>query len=48
MFLGEMMCMLAFWYTKWRTRRQQNSSYPPLTEDNAPKKFNPLVNLQLF
>ena len=48
MFLGEMMCMLAFWYTKWRARRQQNSSYPPLTEDNAPKKFNPLVNLQLF
>jgi len=45
MFLGEMMCMLAFWYTKWRTRRQQNSSYPPLSEDNAPKKFNPLIFL---
>merc|ERR1719277_1254017 len=40
-----MMCMLAFWNTKRRARRQQNSSYPPLTEDNAPKKFNPLIFL---
>ena len=43
MFLGEMMCMLAFWFTRWRASRQQASSYPPLSVDNAPKKFNPLV-----
>merc|ERR1740128_1093052 len=45
MFLGEMMCMLAFWFTRWRASRQQASSYPPLAVDNAPKKFNPLIFL---
>ena len=46
MFLGEMMCMVAFWFTRWRaSRRQQQSSYPPLAEENAPKRFNPLIFL---
>jgi len=46
MFLGEMLCMLAFWVTRWRANRQPaGSSYPPLSEENAPKKFNPLVFL---
>merc|ERR1712142_475441 len=40
MFLGEMMCMLAFWVVRYR--RQQHT---PLSEENAPKKFNPLVFL---
>ena len=44
MFLGEMLCMLAFWLVKYRASRQQTSAYPPLTEENAPKKFNPLVS----
>jgi len=46
MFLGEMMCMLAFWVVRYRaSRQQQTSAYPPLSEENAPKKFNPLVFL---
>ena len=46
MFLGEMMCMLAFWIVRYRTsRQQQTSSYPPLAEENTPRKFNPLVSL---
>jgi len=45
MFLGEMLCMLAFWVVKFRASRQQTSAYPPLTEENAPKKFNPLIFL---
>jgi len=46
MFLGEMMCMLAFWFTRWRARRQPAASYPPLSEpDNVPKKFHPLIFL---
>ena len=44
MFLGEMLCMVAFWVVKFRASRQQTSAYPPLTEENAPKKFNPLVS----
>jgi len=44
MFLGEMMCMLAFWFTRWRSSRQP-VSYPPLSDDNSPKKFNPLIFL---
>ena len=46
MFLGEMLCMLAFWVVKFRASRQQTSAYPPLTEENAPKKFNPLVSMR--
>jgi len=46
MFLGEMMCMVAFWLVRYRaSRQQQTSAYPPLSEENAPKKFNPLVFL---
>jgi len=45
MFLGEMMCMVAFWIVRYRASRQTTSAYPPLTEENAPKKFNPLVFL---
>jgi len=45
MFLGEMMCMLAFWFTRWRASRLQTPSYPPVSVDNAPKKFNPLIFL---
>jgi len=46
MFLGEMMCMLAFWVVRYRaSRQQQTSSYPPLAEENTPRKFNPLVFL---
>lgn len=45
MFLGEMMCMLAFWFTRWKASRQQAVSYPPLSVDDAPKKFNPLIFL---
>ena len=44
MFLGEMMCMLAFWVVRYRARRQQHTStYSPLSEENTPRKFNPLV-----
>merc|ERR1719147_42281 len=40
------MCMLAFWVVRYRAmRRQQTSAYPPLSEENAPKKFNPLIFL---
>jgi len=45
MFLGEMLCMLAFWFTRWRTSRQQRDPYPDITDTNAPKKFNPLIFL---
>lgn len=45
MFLGEMLCMVAFWIMRWRASRQPASAYPPLTDENAPKKFNPLVFL---
>jgi len=46
MFLGEMMCMLAFWVVRYRASRQQEtSSYPPLSDENTPRKFNPLVFL---
>ena len=48
MFLGEMMCMLAFWVVRYRaSRQQQTSSYPPLAEENTPRKFNPLVSLSI-
>merc|ERR1719277_1955985 len=40
-----MMCMLAFWFTRWRASRLQTPSYPPVSVDNAPKKFNPLIFL---
>jgi len=45
MFLGEMLCMVAFWVVRFRASRQPTSAYPPLTMENAPKKFNPLVFL---
>jgi len=45
MFLGEMLCMLAFWVSRWRSSRQPSSSYPDIAEANAPKKFNPLIFL---
>jgi len=46
MFLGEMMCMVAFWIVRWRSSRaQQSSSYPPLDDSTAPRKFNPLIFL---
>ena len=46
MFLGEMLCMVAFWVVKFRASRQPTSAYPPLTMENAPKKFNPLVSFR--
>ena len=45
MFLGEMLCMLVFWFTRWKNSRQQRDSYPDLNDANAPKKFNPLIFL---
>jgi len=45
MFLGEMLCMVAFWIVRYRASRQPASAYPPLSQENAPKKFNPLVFL---
>jgi len=45
MFLGEMLCMLAFWFTRWRASRQPRDPYPDITDTNAPKKFNPLIFL---
>ena len=41
-----MMCMVAFWIVRWRSSRaQQSSSYPPLDDSTAPRKFNPLIFL---
>jgi len=45
MFLGEMLCMVAFWIVRYRNNRQASSAYPPVSEENAPKKFNPLIFL---
>jgi len=45
MFLGEMLCMLAFWFTRWRASRQHQDPYPDINDANAPKKFNPLIFL---
>jgi len=45
MFLGEMLCMLAFWVVKWRVSRQDRSAYPPVDDSSAPLKFNPLIFL---
>ena len=40
MFLGEMMCMLAFWVVRYRASRQQEtSSYPPPSDENTPGKL---------
>merc|ERR1719147_435050 len=40
------MCMLAFWVVRYRAMRQQHSgSYSPLSEENTPRKFNPLIFL---
>ena len=46
MFLGEMLCMVAFWIVRYRASRQPASAYPPLSQENAPKKFNPLVTIK--
>ena len=44
MFLGEMLCMVAFWVVRYRASRVPvTTAYPPLTEERAPKQFNPLV-----
>jgi len=45
MFLGEMLCMLAFWFSRWRASRQPSTSYPDISDASAPKKFNPLIFL---
>lgn len=45
MFLGEMLCMLAFWIVRWRASRAPQSAYPPVDDSNAPRKFNPLIFL---
>jgi len=45
MFLGEMMCMVAFWVVRWRSKRQPQSAFPPIDDPNAPKEFNPLIFL---
>jgi len=45
MFLGEMLCMLAFWFLRWRERRQPQAAFPPIDDGTAPKKFNPFIFL---
>lgn len=45
MFLGEMLCMVAFWIVRWRQKRQPQITYPPLDDPSAPKKFNPFIFL---
>merc|ERR1719507_2575834 len=46
MFLGEMLCMVAFWVSAcWRQRRPEGSPYADINDANAPKKFNPLIFL---
>lgn len=45
MFLGEMMCMVAFWIVRWRQKRQPQDAFPPIDDPNAPKKFNPFIFL---
>merc|ERR1719193_768807 len=46
MFLGEMLCMVAFWLSAcWRRRRPEGSPYADIGGEEAPKKFNPLVFL---
>lgn len=45
MFLGEMLCMVAFWVVRWRASRQDRSAYPPVDDSSAPIKFNPLIFL---
>ncbi|XP_023326441.1 solute carrier family 35 member F6 [Eurytemora carolleeae] len=45
MFLGEMLCMVAFWILRWRSKRQPQSTFPPIDDGTAPKKFNPLIFL---
>lgn len=45
MFLGEMLCMVAFWIVRWRKKREPQSAFPPIDDSNSPKKFNPFIFL---
>jgi len=45
MFLGEMLCMVAFWFSRWRSNRRQPDLTQEVNDPNAPKKFNPLIFL---
>jgi len=45
MFLGEMLCMVAFWIIRWRKKREPQSAFPPIDDSNSPKKFNPFIFL---
>ncbi len=44
MFLGETMCMLAFFVIRWRRRRNQEPGAPP-DPFTRPRNFSPLVFL---
>ena len=46
MFLGEMLCMVAFWVSAcWRQRRPEGSPYADIGGEEAPRAFSPLVFL---
>merc|ERR1712088_606631 len=46
MFLGEMLCMVAFWVSAcWRRRRTEGSPYADIGGEEAPRPFSPLVFL---
>ena len=46
MFLGEMLCMVAFWISAcWRRRRPEGSPYADIGGEEAPRAFSPLVFL---
>jgi len=45
MFLGEMMCMVAFWVSKYMAKRRPQPAFPPIDDSMAPRSFNPLIFL---
>jgi len=45
MFLGEMLCMVAFWVSSYMAKRQPQQPFPPIDDSTAPQRFNPLIFL---
>jgi len=45
MFLGEMLCMIAFWVSKYMAKRRPQQPFPPIDDSAAPRKFNPFIFL---